>query len=107
MGGENQPQIAAMNFIRHRRCGLGLTEALHAPRLTFGKAHGAARATVKVESRFDERIVAGLVSRGHEVEVSPLPMADSFGHAGMLLRHRDGSVEADHDPRADGGGGGI
>lgn len=107
MGGENQPQIAAMNFIRHVRCGMGLTEALHAPRLTFGKAHGAARATVKVESRFEEALVRGLGARGHEVEVNALPMTDSFGHAGMLLRHTDGSVSADHDPRADGGGGGI
>jgi gamma-glutamyltranspeptidase/glutathione hydrolase len=107
MGGDNQPQIAAQNFLRHRRQGLGLTDALHAPRLTFSRAHGAARTTVKVESRFDDGVVRELGRLGHEVEVNPLPFADSFGHAGMLLRHPDGSVEADHDPRADGGGGGI
>jgi oxamate amidohydrolase len=103
MGGEVQPQITSMNFIRHARHGLSPMAALHAPRLTFGKAWGAARATVKTESRMDDAIVRGLSRLGHEVEVNPKPFADSFGHAGMLVRHADGRVEACHDPRADGG----
>jgi gamma-glutamyltranspeptidase/glutathione hydrolase len=107
MGGEVQPQITSSNFLRHARFGMGITDALDAPRLTFGRSWNAARATVKAESRIDPAIVAALGRLGHEVEVNPLPFADSFGHAGMLLRHADGHVEADHDPRADGGAMGV
>jgi gamma-glutamyltranspeptidase/glutathione hydrolase len=35
------------------------------------------------------------------------PYADMFGHAGMLVRDTKGRIEADHDPRADGGARGI
>jgi oxamate amidohydrolase len=107
MGGEVQPQITSANFLRHARFGLSPAAALDAPRLTFGKAWGAARATVKVESRFDDAIVRQLGKLGHEVEVNALPFADSFGHAGMLVKHKDGHVEACHDPRADGGALGV
>jgi len=107
MGGEVQPQITSNNFLRHARFGMGLSAALDAPRMTFGRKWNAPRATVKAENRIDPAIVAALGRLGHEVEVDPAPYADSFGHAGMLLRHADGGVEADHDPRADGGALGI
>jgi gamma-glutamyltranspeptidase/glutathione hydrolase len=107
MGGEVQPQITTNNFLRHARFGKAIAEALDAPRFTFGKAWGAERATVKAESRLDASLVAGLRKLGHEVEVSASAYADSFGHAGMLLRRADGSIEADHDPRADGGAEGL
>jgi oxamate amidohydrolase len=107
MGGEVQPQITSANFLRHARLGLSPAAALDAPRLTFGKAWGKTRATVKAESRFDDAVLRALEKLGHEVEVNPLPYADSFGHAGMLVKHPDGHVEACHDPRADGGAGGI
>jgi gamma-glutamyltranspeptidase/glutathione hydrolase len=107
MGGEVQPQITSANFLRHARFGMNPRAALDAPRLTFGKAWGEARATVKAESRFDDAVLGDLRRLGHEVEVNPNPYADSFGHAGMLVRHADGHVDACHDPRADGGAGGI
>ncbi len=107
MGGEVQPQITSANFLRHARLGLSPAAALDAPRLTFGKVWGADRATVKVESRFDDRAIRDLETRGHAVEVNPSPYADSFGHAGILVKHPDGHVEACHDPRADGGAAGI
>jgi oxamate amidohydrolase len=107
MGGEIQPQITSMNFLRYARFGHGPTAALNAPRFTFGKAWKAERATIKMESRFDSSLVKGLQALGHEVEVNPLAFADSFGHAGMLVKYPDGRVEADHDPRADGGAMGI
>ncbi len=107
MGGEVQPQVTSANLLRYARWGHTPAAALHAPRLTFGKAWGAQRATVKVENRFDDAIVRGLEKLGHEVEVNKLDFADSFGHAGMLVKHRDGHVEACHDPRADGGAGGV
>jgi oxamate amidohydrolase len=107
MGGEVQPQVTSMNFLRYARGGMTPMAALDAPRLTFGKAWGKARATVKAESRFDEGVLRALGKMGHEVEVNPLPYADSFGHAGMLVKHADGHVAACHDPRADGGAGGA
>ncbi|MGL4241964.1 MAG: gamma-glutamyltransferase, partial [Beijerinckiaceae bacterium] len=107
MGGEVQPQITSMNFIRYARHGLSPMAALHAPRLTYGKAYGAARPTVKAESRLDDGFLRGLGKLGHEGEVTPKPFADSFGHAGMLVKHADGHVEACHDPRADGGALGV
>jgi oxamate amidohydrolase len=107
MGGDNQPQITSNNFLRYARFGQSPTAALHAPRYLFGRAWGAERATIKAESRVDPDIIKGLRTRGHEVEVSALPFADSFGHAGMLVRHPNGMIEADHDPRADGGAKGM
>jgi oxamate amidohydrolase len=107
MGGEVQPQITSNLFLRYARFGDLPTAALHAPRFTFGKAWGAARATVKAESRIDSGLVSALQKLGHEVEINPKPYADSFGHAGMLIKHADGHVLADHDPRADGGAMGL
>jgi oxamate amidohydrolase len=107
MGGEVQPQITSNNFLRYARFGLTPSETLDAPRLTFGKAWNAKRATVKVENRMDSSLVSALEKLGHEVEVNPNAYADSFGHAGMLVKHPDGHVLADHDPRADGGAMGV
>jgi oxamate amidohydrolase len=107
MGGEVQPQITSNNFLRYARFGMGPSEALDAPRFTFGKAWNATRATVKMENRVDPSLVSALGKLGHEVEVNANPYADSFGHAGMLVKHPDGHVLADHDPRADGGAMGI
>jgi oxamate amidohydrolase len=103
MGGEVQPQITSSNFLRHARFGLSPMAALHAPRFTFGKAWGAKSATLKMENRFDPSLLSGLEKLGHPVDLNPKPFADSFGHAGMLVKHPDGHVEACHDPRADGG----
>jgi gamma-glutamyltranspeptidase/glutathione hydrolase len=36
-----------------------------------------------------------------------VPYDDQFGHAGLLVRHPKGHVEATHDPRADGGALGL
>lgn len=107
MGGEVQPQITTNNFLRYARFGMSPTAALDAPRMTFGRAWNAPRATVKAESRIDPSVIAALGRLGHEIEVNPKPYVDSFGHAGMLVRHADGHVLADHDPRADGGAMGI
>ncbi len=107
MGGEVQPQITSNNFLRYARFGMMPSAALDAPRFTFGKAWNATRATVKMENRIDPSVVAGLGKLGHEVEINVNPYADSFGHAGMLVKHPDGHVLADHDPRADGGAMGL
>ena len=62
---------------------------------------------MKLESRFDPSIVSSLESAGHAIEMTGLAYGDSFGHAGMLVRSKDGRIEAMHDPRGDGGAEGI
>ncbi len=107
MGGEVQPQITSNIFLRYARFGMMPSAALDAPRFTFGKAWNASRATVKIENRMDPSLITALGKLGHEVEINANPYADSFGHAGMLVKHPDGHVLADHDPRADGGAMGL
>jgi oxamate amidohydrolase len=102
MGGEVQSQITSQNFLRFARFGMAPTDALHAPRFHFGRAWGADRATLKVENRFDSSILDALRRKGHDVEVNAKDYADSFGHAGILVRDTNGRIRADHDPRADG-----
>ncbi len=106
MGGDGQPQFQAQIFSRYM-FGEGVAGAIDAPRFRFDKRWGAPRATLKLETRFDPSIVSRLENAGHEIEMTADSYGDQFGHAGMLLRHRDGRVEAAHDPRSDGGAEGI
>lgn len=108
MGGETQPQILGQIFTRYARFGMGLADAVDAPRWLLNKGKGAAPALVRLESRFDSGLVRGLAALGHELEELSEPYIDNFGHAGMLVRHpRNGRVEATHDPRSDGGALGL
>jgi len=108
MGGETQPQILSQIFSRYARYGMGLADAVDAPRWLLDKGRGSAPAMVKLEGRFDPGLVRGLRALGHEVEELPEPYVDNFGHAGMLVKHpRNGRVEATHDPRSDGGALGL
>jgi gamma-glutamyltranspeptidase/glutathione hydrolase len=103
MGGEGQPQVQAQIFTRYADFGMGLAEAVDAPRWLLGRTWGAPAATLKLEDRFDPGLVRALRERGHDVEELGVPYRDSLGHAGMLVKHRrDGRVEGSHDPRADG-----
>ncbi|HEX2137417.1 MAG TPA: gamma-glutamyltransferase [Microvirga sp.] len=108
MGGDGQPQVQAQIFTRYAAFGMGLAEAVDAPRWLLGRTWGAPAPTLKLESRFDPSLVGALRERGHEIEELGAPYRDSLGHAGMLVKHpRDGRVEAAHDPRADGGALGL
>ena len=105
MGGDGQPQFQAQIFTRIEN-GMGLADAIDAPRFLLGKTWGAASTSLKLEDRFDPSIVKSLRSAGHVVDVSPHAYASSFGHAGALRRFPRGEVEAAHDPRSDGGAAG-
>ena len=108
MGGDPQPQITAQTFLRRvaERC--SVAEAIDRPRLVFGRAWGADQATVKLERRIDPAIAHGLEKRGHVVEWFDGDYVNAVGHAGMLVRDpHNGAIEADHDPRADGGALGL
>ena len=106
MGGDGQPQFQAQVYTRIG-FGMGLAEALDAPRFRFGRTWGAAASGLAVEGRFDPSLVDALNRAGHAVTVSDLPYADAFGHAGALLRASRGRIEAAHDPRSDGGAAGL
>ncbi|MGP9821933.1 gamma-glutamyltransferase family protein [Salinarimonas sp. NSM] len=102
MGGDGQPQTQAQVLSRYR-AGASPAEAVDAPRWLLGRTWGETSTSLKLESRFDESLIAGLDRLGHRVEVLDAPYSDTLGHAGLLAKHpRDGRVEATHDPRSDG-----
>jgi oxamate amidohydrolase len=108
MGGDGQPQIQAQIFTRYANFGMGLADAVDAPRWLLGRRWRAPAPTLKTEDRFDSGLLRALAERGHEVEELGSPYAEAVGHAGMLVRHaRNGRVEATHDPRSDGGALGL
>jgi gamma-glutamyltranspeptidase/glutathione hydrolase len=102
MGGEGQPQTQAAVFARHVMYGQDLQAAVTAPRWLLGRTWGAETTTLKLESRFSERVVSDLEAAGHDVEIVD-PFSDMMGHAGGLVRHADGRLEGASDPRSDGG----
>lgn len=108
MGGETQPQILAQIFTRHADFGMGPAEAVEAPRWRLDTAASGEEAAVKVEAGFDPGLIRALTGLGHAVEEQGEADAESFGHAGMVLRDaRRGRVQAVHDPRSDGGAEGL
>jgi oxamate amidohydrolase len=101
MGGEGQPQTQAAVFTRHVLYGQDLQAAVTAPRWLLGRTWGDATMTLKLEDRFDPALVAALAQAGHEVETIPA-FSDLAGHAGAVVLHPSGRIEAASDPRADG-----
>ncbi len=106
MGGDGQPQTQAQVFTR-LRFGESVASAIDRPRFLFGKTWGTSTTALRLEPRFDDSVVAALRRAGHEIEVAGEPYSDTFGHAGALIRRRDGRIEAGHDPRSDGGAAGF
>ena len=107
MGGDGQPQTQAAVFTRHVQFREPLLDAIDRPRWLLGRTWGAPRTALRVESRFDGNLVDRLLSAGHDVEVLEEDYSDLMGHAGAALLHADGTCEAAHDPRADGGAAGV
>jgi len=101
MGGDGQPQTQAAVFTRYARYGLGLQEAVTAARWLLGRRWGEERTNLSIESRIGEATIEALIAAGHDVEVRG-PFDALFGHAGALVRHRDGTIEGAADPRGDG-----
>jgi gamma-glutamyltranspeptidase/glutathione hydrolase len=106
MGGDGQPQFQAQILSRYR-FGQNPAAAVDAPRWLLGKTWGAGSVSLKLESRFDPMLLARLTAAGHPVEEYSEAYSDQFGHAGMLVKHPKGHVEATHDPRSDGGAHGV
>jgi gamma-glutamyltranspeptidase/glutathione hydrolase len=101
MGGEGQPQTQAAVFTRYVHFGQELQAAVTAPRWLLGRTWGAASTNLKLEDRFDPRVIEALRRTGHEVEIVA-PFTDLMGHAGAVVRHPSGLLEGAVDPRGDG-----
>jgi len=107
MGGDGQPQTQAQVFTRHVCYGLPLEEALDRPRWLLGRTWGSPRTSLRVEARLAADLIDQLMTAGHDVDVLAQPYSDTMGHAGAVILHPDGTLEAAHDPRADGGAAGV
>ena len=101
MGGEGQPQTQAMIFSRHVLFGQPLQQAVSAPRWLLGRTWGAETTSLKIEDRFERRVIDALTSMGHVVEMVG-GYEEIMGHAGALVYHPDGLIEGASDPRSDG-----
>jgi gamma-glutamyltranspeptidase/glutathione hydrolase len=107
MGGDGQPQTQAAIFTRHVLFHQPLDRAIDGARWLLGRTWGAARANLRLEARFEGNLIDRLVLAGHDVEVLPEAYCDVMGHAGAVVLHPGGTLEAAHDPRADGGAAGV
>ena len=107
MGGDGQPQTQGALFTRHVIYGEPLASALDRPRWLLGRTWGSPQTKLRMESRFDGRLIEALAAAGHEIEVLSEPYSDVMGHAGAAILHPNGSCEGAHDPRADGGAAGV
>ncbi len=101
MGGEGQPQTQSAIFSRYAMFGQGLQASITAPRWLLGKMWGEESVTLKLENRFDPKLVKRMARAGHDVEVLPA-FSTSMGHAGAVVRHAEGIFEGATDPRSDG-----
>jgi len=101
MGGEGQPQTQAMIFSRHVLHGESLQHSVTAPRWLLGRTWGSSATNLRIENRFPESLYTELREAGHDVEVVE-EFAEVMGHAGALIAHPDGLLEAAADPRSDG-----
>jgi gamma-glutamyltranspeptidase/glutathione hydrolase len=107
MGGDGQPQTQAAVFTRHVDFQVPLGEAIDRPRWVLGRTWGKQRTTLRMESRFDGDLIDTLEVAGHTIDILPDAYSDVMGHAGAAVLHPDGTSEAAHDPRADGGAAGL
>ncbi|WP_091907989.1 gamma-glutamyltransferase family protein [Chitinasiproducens palmae] len=101
MGGDGQPQSQAAVFSRIVRFGMNPQAAIDAPRWLLGRTWGQTSDSLKLERRFGQAVGDALAARGHEVEYVAA-YDEAMGHAGAIVRHADGSLEAGFDPRSDG-----
>ncbi|MBD8164465.1 gamma-glutamyltransferase family protein [Erwinia persicina] len=106
MGGDGQPQTQAAIFTRHVVQGMGLQQAVSAPRWLLGRTWGQASDSLKLEGRFSADTVATLRALGHEVELLP-DYSEAVGHAGAIVRHINGMLEGAFDPRSNGSAAGF
>src|SRR4029077_2495497 len=67
MGGDGHPKTQAAVFSRYAWHGMGLQQAVTAPRWLLGRTWGEQSVTLKVEDRFNNGLFAELAAAGHAV----------------------------------------
>jgi gamma-glutamyltranspeptidase/glutathione hydrolase len=100
MGGDGQPQTQAALVTRIVDRGLGLQEAVEAPRWLYGRTWGEPSTSLRLEGRFEAGVAESLARRGHDVRVVDA-WSDLMGHA-QVIQISDGELQGGSDPRADG-----
>ena len=101
MGGDGQPQTQSAIFSRYAYFNCDLQDAISLPRWLLGKTWGDTGTTLKLESRFDSKLIKKLKAVGHDVELLS-DYSDLVGHAGALVQNKEGLIEGASDPRSDG-----
>ncbi len=103
MGGDQQEQWS-LQFILYREAfGMGLQEAIEAPKLSsdhfpgFFAPHSHSPNRVRIEARFGAQAIDELRRRGHDVSVAP-DWSEGFISAAQI-DERTGLLEAGCDPR--------
>jgi gamma-glutamyltranspeptidase/glutathione hydrolase len=107
MGGEGQLQTLAAIYTRYADYSVPLGEAIDRPRWLLGRTWGSEATNLRLESRFADEVIDRLRQAGHDLEVLAESHSEVMGHAGAVVSHRDGKLEAVHDPRSDGGAAGV
>lgn len=106
MGGDGQPQTQSAVFTRTLVFGMDPQAAIAAPRWLLGRTWGQASDTLKLEARFPPAVIEKLVRMGHEIEIVG-EYDEVVGHAGAIVRNREGLLEGGSDPRSDGAAAGY
>jgi gamma-glutamyltranspeptidase/glutathione hydrolase len=103
MGGDNQGQWLLQFFLHRAAFGMGLQEAIEAPRLStehfpgFFAPHQGLPNRMRIEARFGAKTIEELRRRGHDVDVAP-DWSEGFVSA-ATLDEASGMLEAGCDPR--------
>jgi gamma-glutamyltranspeptidase/glutathione hydrolase len=103
MGGDNQGQWLLQFFLQRAAFGMGLQEAIEAPRLStehfpgFFAPHRGLPNRVRIEARFGAKVIDELRRRGHDVDVAP-DWTEGFVSAAQI-DEASGMLEAGCDPR--------
>jgi gamma-glutamyltranspeptidase / glutathione hydrolase len=103
MGGDNQGQWLLQFFLYRAAFGLGLQDAIEAPRLStehfpgFFAPHQGVPNRVRIEGRFGAKVIEELRRRGHDVDIAP-DWTEGFVSAAQLDQ-ATGMIEAGCDPR--------
>jgi oxamate amidohydrolase len=102
MGGEGQPQTLTAITTRVIDYGMGVQEAIEAPRWLYGQTWALPELALYLEGRFPEAVLRALEERGHRVRSLPA-WDERVGQAQAIrIDPRTGVREGGADPRADG-----
>lgn len=101
MGGDGQPQTQCAVFTRTATYGLNPQDAISRPRWLLGRTWGQTSDSLKLESRFDSKVVSQLAAMGHDIEMLS-DFDETVGHAGCIIREPSGVLRGGWDPRSDG-----